>query len=73
VSSSGVYSAGVLFASNQPQAAADSITHSPIMLATVQRVIALDGGRVVADGPREKLVTLPAKKPLMAASSTHTA
>ncbi|PLX80653.1 MAG: hypothetical protein C0614_07190, partial [Desulfuromonas sp.] len=36
-------------------------THSPIMLETVQRIIALDGGRVVADGPREKLVTLPAK------------
>jgi ATP-binding cassette subfamily B protein/ATP-binding cassette subfamily C protein LapB len=33
-------------------------THSPIMLQTVQRIIALDGGRVVADGPREKLVTL---------------
>ncbi|HEY6871082.1 MAG TPA: ATP-binding cassette domain-containing protein [Geobacteraceae bacterium] len=33
-------------------------THSPIMLQTVQRVIALDGGRVVADGPREKLVTI---------------
>jgi ATP-binding cassette subfamily C protein LapB len=33
-------------------------THSAIMLSTVQRVIALDGGRVVADGPREKLVTI---------------
>jgi len=33
-------------------------THSSIMLSTVQRVIALDGGRVVADGPREKLVTI---------------
>ncbi|MCA1766178.1 MAG: ATP-binding cassette domain-containing protein, partial [Desulfobulbaceae bacterium] len=34
-------------------------SHSPVMLKTVQRVIALDGGKVVADGPREKLVTLP--------------
>jgi ATP-binding cassette subfamily B protein/ATP-binding cassette subfamily C protein LapB len=33
-------------------------THSAIMLETVQRIIALDGGRVVADGPREKLVTI---------------
>lgn len=32
-------------------------THSSIMLQTVQRVVALDGGRVVADGLREKLVT----------------
>jgi len=32
-------------------------THSPIMLKTAQLIIALDGGRVVADGPREKLVT----------------
>lgn len=31
-------------------------THSAIVLETVQRVIALDGGRVVADGPREKLI-----------------
>lgn len=33
-------------------------THSPIMLQTVQRIIALDGGRVVADGPREKLLKI---------------
>jgi len=33
-------------------------THSPIILQTVQRIIALDGGRVVADGPREKLVKI---------------
>jgi len=33
-------------------------THSPIMLQLVQRIIALDGGRVAADGPREKLVTI---------------
>lgn len=33
-------------------------THSAIMLNTIERVIALDGGRVVADGLREKLVTL---------------
>lgn len=33
-------------------------THSPVMLQTIQRIIALDGGRVVADGPREKLVTI---------------
>lgn len=32
-------------------------THNPVMLKTVQRIIAMDGGRVVADGPREKLVT----------------
>ncbi|MDT8442059.1 MAG: ATP-binding cassette domain-containing protein [Desulfuromonadales bacterium] len=36
-------------------------THSPIMLETIQRIIALDGGKLVADGPRDKLVTLPAK------------
>lgn len=36
-------------------------THSPVMLAMVQRVIALDSGRVAADGPREKLVVLPSK------------
>ncbi len=38
-------------------------THSPIMLNLAGRVIALDGGRIVADGPREKLVTLHTGKP----------
>lgn len=33
-------------------------THSALMLNMVQRVIALDSGKVVADGAREKLVTL---------------
>jgi ATP-binding cassette subfamily B protein/ATP-binding cassette subfamily C protein LapB len=33
-------------------------THSHVMLQTVQRIIALDSGRMVADGPREKLVTI---------------
>ena len=33
-------------------------THSIIMLALARRVIAMDGGRVVADGPREKLVSI---------------
>lgn len=33
-------------------------THSAIMLETIKRIIALDGGRLVADGPREKLLTI---------------
>jgi ABC-type bacteriocin/lantibiotic exporter with double-glycine peptidase domain len=33
-------------------------THSAIMLNIVQRVIALDGGRIVADGAREKLLRI---------------
>ena len=31
-------------------------THSSIMLDTAQRIIALDGGRIVADGARDKLI-----------------
>jgi len=31
-------------------------THSAIMLGVAQRVIAMDAGKVVADGPREKLL-----------------
>jgi ATP-binding cassette subfamily B protein/ATP-binding cassette subfamily C protein LapB len=41
-----------------PAAVLIMTTHSAIMLETVKRIIALDGGRVVADGLREKLVTL---------------
>jgi ABC-type bacteriocin/lantibiotic exporter with double-glycine peptidase domain len=33
-------------------------THSAIMLQLARRVIAMDGGRLVADGPREKLVSI---------------
>lgn len=33
-------------------------THSSIMLNTVDRIIALDGGCIVADGPREKLIKI---------------
>lgn len=33
-------------------------THSAVMLSVAQRVIALDGGKIVADGPREKLVKI---------------
>jgi len=33
-------------------------THSVIMLGLARRVIAMDGGRLVADGPREKLVSI---------------
>ena len=33
-------------------------THSAVMLAMAQRIIALDAGRIVADGPREKLLTI---------------
>jgi ATP-binding cassette subfamily B protein/ATP-binding cassette subfamily C protein LapB len=31
-------------------------THSATMLAAVKRVVVLDGGRIIADGPREKIV-----------------
>lgn len=31
-------------------------THSAILLSLVDRIIALDGGRIIADGPREKLI-----------------
>jgi len=31
-------------------------THSAIMMGIAPRVVALDAGRIVADGPREKLV-----------------
>ena len=33
-------------------------THSAIMLNVAKRVIALDGGKIIADGPRDKLVRI---------------
>jgi ATP-binding cassette subfamily C protein LapB len=32
------------------------VTHRTSMLALVQRVIVIDGGRIVADGPRERIM-----------------
>jgi ATP-binding cassette subfamily B protein/ATP-binding cassette subfamily C protein LapB len=32
------------------------VSHSTAMLSMVQRVVALDGGKIVADGPKEKLL-----------------
>jgi ATP-binding cassette subfamily C protein LapB len=32
------------------------ITHKPSLLALVERIIVLDGGKVVADGPKEKVL-----------------
>ena len=50
-----------LLAARLPQLLGDEsvlvmTTHSAIMLAIAPRIIALDAGRIVADGPREKLV-----------------
>ncbi len=50
-----------LLAQRLPQLLGDNdvlimTTHSAVMLAATQRVIALDGGKIIADGEREKLV-----------------
>ena len=51
-----------MLAERLPKLLDDSIlimtTHSPIMLQIVQRIIALDSGKIVADGPREKLLKI---------------
>jgi ABC-type bacteriocin/lantibiotic exporter with double-glycine peptidase domain len=39
-----------------PQGVLIMTTHSAIMMSITPRIIALDGGRIVADGPRDKLV-----------------
>lgn len=48
-------------------------SHSPVMLGLAQRIIALDGGRLVADGPREKLVSLGPARPAAPAKTAQTA
>ena len=40
----------------EPETVLVMTTHSAIMLALAPRIIALDAGRIVADGPREKLI-----------------
>jgi ATP-binding cassette subfamily C protein LapB len=37
-------------------------THSPALLSVVQRVIALDAGRIVADGPKDRILRVGAGK-----------
>lgn len=48
-------------------------THSPVLLEMVQRIIVLEAGRLVADGPREKLVNLPTRKSFAVADTAKTA
>lgn len=33
-------------------------THSAVMLGVAKRIVALDGGKIVADGDREKLLKI---------------
>jgi len=56
-----------------PAAVLIMTTHSPVMLEMVQRIIVLEAGRLVADGPREKLVNLPARKPVAVAGNAQSA
>lgn len=39
------------------------VTHKPSMLVLVDRIIVLDGGTIVADGPRDKIMQAFAAKP----------
>ena len=48
------------------------VTHKPSMLALVSRIIVIDGGRVVMDGPRDDVLrqlTRPAGQPTVAATA----
>jgi ATP-binding cassette subfamily C protein LapB len=37
------------------------VTHRPSVLAIVERLIVVEGGRAVADGPKEQVLALLAK------------
>jgi ATP-binding cassette subfamily C protein LapB len=48
------------------------VTHKPSMLALVSRIIVIDGGRVVMDGPRDDVLrqlTRPVGQPTVAATA----
>jgi ATP-binding cassette subfamily B protein/ATP-binding cassette subfamily C protein LapB len=54
------------FAERLPEMLGDGLlivsTHSAVVLSVVQRVIALDAGRVVADGPKDRILRVGAGK-----------
>jgi ATP-binding cassette subfamily B protein/ATP-binding cassette subfamily C protein LapB len=54
------------FAERLPELLGDGVlivsTHSPALLSVVQRVIALDAGRIVADGPKDRILRVGAGK-----------
>jgi ABC-type transport system involved in cytochrome bd biosynthesis fused ATPase/permease subunit len=54
------------FAERLPELLGDGVlvvsTHSVVLLSVVQRVIALDAGRIVADGSKERILRVGAGK-----------
>ena len=50
------------------------VTHRPAVLELVQRIVVVDGGRVVMDGPKEQvLAALSGKAPPAPAAPTNVA